>query len=84
VHGGVAGIAGAICFYFCQSHVFENGNKRTAVEAATAFLMLNGWTLSYPKTATSSALVDLVEACGRGEKTKDEVRAWFEVHKATP
>jgi prophage maintenance system killer protein len=80
-HGGIAGIAGALCFYLCQSHTFQDGNKRTAIEAATTFMRLNGHDLCYPRNGTSSALVDLIEICARGERTKEQLMVWFELHK---
>jgi len=41
--GTVAGTAAAYVHYLNRSHVFEDGNKRTALFAAIAFLEYNGF-----------------------------------------
>lgn len=81
VHGGVAGIAGALCFYLCTSHVFQDGNKRTGMDAALLVLWINGWDLQYPKTTATSALADLAEQLARNEKSKEDAMVWFDRHK---
>ncbi|MDP0495410.1 MAG: type II toxin-antitoxin system death-on-curing family toxin [Verrucomicrobiota bacterium JB024] len=40
--GDLFDIAGAFCFHIAQAQAFLDGNKRTAVVAALAFLRLNG------------------------------------------
>lgn len=42
VHGGLARIAGALCYYITKAHAFTDGNKRTGALAAVTFLNLNG------------------------------------------
>ena len=37
-HGGVACLAGAICFYLTQAHAFYDGKKRTALIDSLMFL----------------------------------------------
>lgn len=64
VHGGVATLAGALCFYLVRAHAFLDGNKRTALATAAAFLRLNSWRLVYPLTTAHNALSDIVEQCG--------------------
>jgi len=84
VHGGVAAVAGALCFYITQAHAFFDGNKRTALIASTVLLRANGWRLRYPMTATSNALSDLIEACASSEVTKvtkEQMMKWFDDHK---
>ena len=81
MHGGIAGIAGAMAFYLTQAHAFVDGNKRTAAAAATAFMRLNGWELVYSKEP--NLLAQTIESCASGKLTKEEMMAWFEVHKRT-
>jgi death-on-curing protein len=82
VHGGVATLAGALCFYLVQAHAFLDGNKRTALATAATFLRLNGWRLMYPLTPTHNALADIVEQCGASHVGKEQLMAWFDSHKA--
>ena len=82
-HGGIATIAGALCFYIVQAHAFADGNKRTAVVASTSFMALNGLKLSYPidQKAGHNALADLVESCGASQVPKASMMKWFDHHK---
>jgi death-on-curing family protein len=82
-HGGVATIAGALAFYLTKAHAFMDGNKRTALVAATTFLALNGHDLVYPfDTKTGhNELADAVEGCAAGTIGIDELKDWFERHK---
>jgi death-on-curing protein len=41
-------LAGYLLHGIGQNHPFEQGNKRTAMSAATIFLMLNGFTFAAP------------------------------------
>ena len=40
--GGLAKVAGALCFYLVQSHAFTDGNKRTGALTAITFLNQHG------------------------------------------
>lgn len=81
-HGGVARVAGALCFYLTQAHAFYDGNKRTALLASLTFLDLNGWDLKYPMNAGGkTAVAEVIEHCADGKYTKDEVIGWFDRHK---
>jgi death-on-curing protein len=44
----VVALAGILLLGIGQNHPFEQGNKRTALSAAAAFLLLNGYTLVAP------------------------------------
>lgn len=81
--GGLAEIAGALCFYLVKSHAFMDGNKRTGALAAIIFLNANGWDLQYPQEtpAGKSALGEIIEKCAAGEVTKEELMTWFDTHK---
>ena len=82
--GGVANIAGALCFYLVKSHAFMDGNKRTATLAAMLVLHKSGWDLKYQEGSETekSALSDIIEKCAAGEVTKEELMKWFDTHKA--
>jgi len=81
--GGIAKIAGAICFYLTQTHAFLDGNKRTGALVAIAFMELNGQELVYPEVEENenSALANIVEKCAASEIQKEELMDWFEAHK---
>jgi death-on-curing protein len=40
-HGGLARVAGALCFYLVKAHAFIDGNKRTGALTAITFLNIN-------------------------------------------
>jgi death-on-curing protein len=48
-NGGIAKLAGALCFYLTKAHAFQDGNKRTATYAAVLFMQSNGWDLQFVK-----------------------------------
>jgi len=81
IHGGVATIAGALAFYLTNAHAFLDGNKRTAVAASMVFMELNGLELVFPENP--DALADLIEGCAAGDLTRDYVKDWYEIHKAS-
>jgi prophage maintenance system killer protein len=81
--GGIAKIAGALCFYLVQAHAFLDGNKRTGSMVAIRFMELNGWSLKYPlKEANGkTALTNIIESCAASTLSKDELIGWFDHHK---
>jgi death-on-curing protein len=81
--GGIAKIAGALCFYLVQAHAFLDGNKRTGSMVAIRFMELNGWSLKYPlKEANGkTALTNIIESCAASTLSKDELIDWFDHHK---
>ena len=46
--GGIAKVAGALCYYLVQCHAFVDGNKRTGALVAITFLNQHGMDLEYP------------------------------------
>ena len=80
VPGGVVGIAGAMPFYLTKAHAFRDGNKRTAVIAATTFLAMNGLSLKYPsnRARNENAFSEALEKTAAGEMSKAKLIAWFE------
>lgn len=81
--GGLAQVAGALCFYLVKSHAFMDGNKRTGALAAIVFLKQNGWDLRYPMNESTgeNALAEIIEGCAAGNVTKENLMEWFDVHK---
>lgn len=82
-YGGVAKIAGALCYFLTMGHGFQDGNKRTAVLTAITFLNENGWEIVYPggSDETQDALAELVDGVAAGKFSKEEMIDWFECHK---
>lgn len=58
--GSLAEVAAAYVFYLNRSHVFLDGNKRTSLFAALAFLEANGFVLDVPAIDWLSLIVRLV------------------------
>ena len=66
----------SIYFYnIICNHIFSDGNKRTGLEAASAFLKLNRHRLR--KSMKHSDLYDFVVSVASGQKTLEECREWF-------
>ncbi|MCB0367783.1 MAG: type II toxin-antitoxin system death-on-curing family toxin [Bdellovibrionales bacterium] len=82
-HGGLAKVAGALCFYLVKSHAFMDGNKRTGALVAITFLNQHGIDLKYPLDEEKgiNALAEVIEKCASSKLEKDELIEWFEVHK---
>lgn len=83
VYGGIAKIAGALCYFLTKGHAFQDGNKRTAVLAALSFMNKHGWDLVYPlgTDETQDALAELVDGTAAGKFSKEDMVNWFENHK---
>lgn len=81
--GGIAKIAGALCFYLVQAHAFLDGNKRVGTLVAVEFMNLNGWDLSYLKKEENgnSALANIVLDCASSKVGKEQLMDWFDQHK---
>jgi death on curing protein len=81
--GGIAKIAGALCFYLVMAHAFMDGNKRTGALVAITFMESNGWELSYvlEESNKRSALANVIEKCAASDLDKDELINWFDTHK---
>jgi len=81
--GGIAKIAGVLCFYLVKAHAFMDGNKRVGALVARTFMNENGWDLKYPEKEKNgkSGLGNIILKCASSEVDKDEVMEWFENHK---
>jgi death on curing protein len=69
-------LAAAYHFGLARNHAFTDGNKRTAIVAAGAFLILNGHQL----TADQGTVYELVMAVASGEIDEDGATAFFRDH----
>ena len=81
--GGIAKIAGALCFYLVKSHAFIDGNKRTGALVAVIFMNQNGWDLKYPLEEVNghTAFANLIDWCAAGKFDKNHLIEWFDNHK---
>lgn len=71
--------AGLYMFNIVCNHIFQDGNKRTGLEAALLFLQLNGSDLVVEK----GVLTSFVLSVASGEQTIEEVQDWFKNHITT-
>lgn len=80
--GGLAKVAGALCFYLVKAHAFMDGNKRTGVLTAITFMNQHGMDLLYPLDPAKgvNALAEVVESCAASKLGRDELMEWFESH----
>lgn len=59
-------LAAALCLSLAKNHPFVDGNKRTALLAAVAFLSLNGWDFRPPRGSPYHVMIDA--ASGRADE----------------
>ncbi|TPM37510.1 type II toxin-antitoxin system death-on-curing family toxin [Mesorhizobium sp. B2-3-4] len=69
-------LAAAYIFGIARNHAFVDGNKRTAIVAAGAFLIVNGHML----TADNGTLYEFVMAVAAGEIDEAGAAAFFRDH----
>lgn len=68
--------AGLYFFSIICNHIFQDGNKRTGLEAALLFLQLNGYDLVVDDTLLTNFTLSVASA----ELTLEQVQAWFRAH----
>lgn len=73
LHPTLAEMAAAYLFHISQNHPFLDGNKRTALAAALAFLWLNGRRLE----ADEDELYELVLGVADGRVTKADAASFL-------
>jgi len=78
--GGVASIAGTMCYKIAQAQAFLNGNKRTAYLSAKAFLGLNGFELRYPQGDLESLIYGFAGPPGAPKVSIEDAKEWFQTH----
>jgi death on curing protein len=66
-------LAAALCHGICKNHPFLDGNKRTALLSARAFLFLNGFAFE-PREVDE---VENMVAVASGEMGEAGLAAWF-------
>ena len=69
-------MAAAYLYSICRNHPFLDGNKRTALACALAFLRLNGMKIK----SGQDDLYDLVIGVAEGRMSKAAVAVFFEQH----
>jgi death-on-curing protein len=74
LHTSIAEMAAAYLFHLAQNHPFLDGNKRTALAAALAFLWLNDWRLN----AGEDELTELVIGVASGRAGKADAAVFIE------
>ena len=72
----IAELAGAYMFGLARNHAFVDGNKRTALAAALAFLVING----YVPTADPGTLYTFVMNVAAGEIDETGAAAFLRDH----
>lgn len=72
----IADLAGAYMFGLAKNHAFIDGNKRAALAAALAFLVINGYT----PTADHGTLYTFVIDVAAGEIDETGAAAFFRDH----
>ena len=66
-----------LLFGIARNHCFEQGNKRTAFEAAIIFLDLNGYALDAPDRAELAELIcRVIEHKFSEAEFEDLIRPW--------
>ena len=76
LHQSIFEMAAAYLFHIVKNRAFVDGNKRTALACALAFLRLNGLRF----TSDKSDLYNLVIGVAEGRVTKAEVAVFFQRH----
>jgi death-on-curing protein len=67
--------AAVYCYNIICNHIFLDGNKRTGLEAALAFLKLNKYRLN--PTLPKIDLYNFIIAVASGQVSLEECRVWF-------
>ncbi len=67
--------AALYCYNIICNHIFSDGNKRTGLEAALAFLKLNDFRLN--KNLKHENLLAFILKIASGNSNLEECKAWF-------
>jgi death on curing protein len=67
--------AAVYCYNIICNHIFSDGNKRTGLEAALAFLKFNGCRLK--KHSSNDYIYNFILRVASGEVSLEECRQWF-------
>lgn len=69
-------MASSLCIGICKNYAFVDGNKRTALLSANAFLFLNGWIFDPAQPDEVETMVGVAV----GEIQETELAGWFEAN----
>jgi death-on-curing protein len=61
LHSTIAAQAAAYLFHLCMNHPFIDGNKRTALATAIAFLKVNGYQLQLSQDQAYDLVIKIAE-----------------------
>ncbi|MDX2303103.1 MAG: type II toxin-antitoxin system death-on-curing family toxin [Microscillaceae bacterium] len=59
-----------------SNHIFQDGNKRTGLQSAIIFLLMNGYDLQ----SDDETLIHFTLSVASAELSLEPVQAWFEEH----
>lgn len=79
LHQSLFEMAAAYLYGICRNHPFLDGNKRTSLACALAFLRFNGFKVQ----SGQDTLYDLVIGVAEGRIDKDAVASFFEDHSSS-
>ncbi|UFH51971.1 type II toxin-antitoxin system death-on-curing family toxin [Spirosoma sp. KNUC1025] len=68
-------------FNIISNHIFQDGNKRTGLQAATIFLQLNRF--DFNASVTDEILINFTLAVASAEHTLEIMQDWFMDHLQT-
>jgi death-on-curing protein len=74
--------AAVYCHNIIKDHIFCDGNKRTGMQSALAFLEINGFPPS--PSLTSQAIVDFALRVATGGLSTADIALWFETNTQSP
>jgi death-on-curing protein len=77
LHETLFEMAAAYLFHISRNHPFVDGNKRTGLACALAFLSLNGVRIE----STENDLYELAIGVANGEVSKAQAAVFFQEHK---
>ena len=60
LHSDIFEMAAAYVFHLANNHPFADGNKRTGLAAATAFLELNGYEVADERTELADLVLEMI------------------------
>lgn len=70
--------AGLYMYNIIANHVFQDGNKRTGLEAAIIFLRINGFNISL--ALHLNQVYDFTIKVASGESNLEECQQWFDIN----
>jgi death on curing protein len=70
--------AGVYLFNIISNHIFQDGNKRTGLQAAIIFLLLNRYT--FIATVDDTLLTDFTLGVASADYSLEQVQDWLRAH----